>query len=88
MTERLERITVSLPGDLAEQARHAVDAGEAPSVSAYVAEALRARAAKQRSHEILEKIFDDVGEPGPEQYAWAKRILGVNDGEEARDQAA
>jgi antitoxin ParD1/3/4 len=38
-----ERVTVSLPPELVAQARGAVAAGDADSVSSYVAEALRAR---------------------------------------------
>jgi antitoxin ParD1/3/4 len=41
-----ERITVSLPAELVARARAAVEGGEAASVSAYVAEAMRARAEK------------------------------------------
>jgi antitoxin ParD1/3/4 len=41
-----ERVTVSLPAELVARARAAVTSGEAASVSAYVAEAMRARAEK------------------------------------------
>lgn len=44
-----ERITVSLPPELVAQARGAVESGSAESMSAYVAEALRARQEKARA---------------------------------------
>ncbi|MFC5063304.1 hypothetical protein [Actinomycetospora atypica] len=44
-----ERITVSLPAELVARARAAVDGGEAPSVSAYVAEAMRAKAERSEA---------------------------------------
>ncbi|MDL5156180.1 hypothetical protein [Actinomycetospora termitidis] len=52
-----ERVTVSLPSEVLAMARHAVAAGEADSVSAYVAQALTARQAKAQAlsqlHEVL-----------------------------------
>jgi Arc/MetJ-type ribon-helix-helix transcriptional regulator len=49
-----ERVTVSLPSELVARARAAVSSGEAPSVSAYVAEAIRSRAEKTEALRRLE----------------------------------
>lgn len=70
------RITVSLPDHLVEAAAAAVEDGRATSVSAYVAEALVAKA----SGETLEQFLTDwrrrVGAPTPEETDWAERALG------------
>lgn len=55
-----ERLTVSLPPDLVARARAAVAQGESASVSAYVAEAMRARAEKA---EALARLEDVLGGP-------------------------
>lgn len=78
MKNRRERITVSLPAELAEQARRAVAAGEANDVSAYVADALAARAGKSTSRDVLRRLFADIGTPGPVHDAWARRVLGLD----------
>lgn len=53
----MERVTVSLPAELVARARAAVRAGEAASVSAYVAEAMRARAEKAEALGRLEAVL-------------------------------
>ena len=57
-----ERVTVSLPSELLARAREAVAAGEAESVSAYVAQALAARQSKARSLAALDEV---LGGPPP-----------------------
>jgi Arc/MetJ-type ribon-helix-helix transcriptional regulator len=59
-----ERVTVSLPADVAAAARQAVESGGAPSVSAYVTGAVRARLARERGLAELAKLF---GGPPPEE---------------------
>jgi hypothetical protein len=78
MTPRKERITVSLPAELAEQARRAVAAGEASDVSAYVAACLAAKAGKATSRQVLDRLFADIGTPGPDHDTWARRSLGLD----------
>ncbi|GAA4826491.1 hypothetical protein GCM10023201_11490 [Actinomycetospora corticicola] len=52
-----ERVTVSLPAEVLAQARGAVAAGEAESVSAYVAQALAARQSKARALARLDEVL-------------------------------
>lgn len=82
-----ERITVSLPADLVEGAKAAVESGEATDVSAYVADALAARRAKRDSRRALDDLFADIGRPGPTHDEWARRALGL-DGDSAGRAAA
>jgi Arc/MetJ-type ribon-helix-helix transcriptional regulator len=72
---RTERITVSLPAELVAEARRAVHRGTAPSVSAYVAEALAARQQRERSLAVLADLYG--GPPPPEQLAQARRALAT-----------
>lgn len=69
------KIAVSLPEEQVAAARRAVAAGRAPSVSAYVADAL-ARAERENSlAELLAELDRELGEPGGEAHAWADREL-------------
>lgn len=52
-----ERVTVSLPSEVVAQAREAVAAGEAESVSAYVAQALTARQSKAQALAKLNQVL-------------------------------
>lgn len=76
-----ERVTVTMPSEQAEAVRKLVDAGGAQSVSAYVAEAVRDRLARDEALHQLERRF---GRPPAEALAWARRTLGV----EIREAAA
>ena len=70
---RRVRVTVSLPHELAAEARAAVRRGEASSVSAYVAEAV---AARQRREGSLATLADLYGGPPPaDQLDAARRTL-------------
>lgn len=73
--DKVEKITVSVPGGLVEQARRAVASGQASSVSAYIAEAMAAKAERVRAEATLGRIFADIGTPGPEHEAWAVEAL-------------
>ena len=73
MTSR--RVTVSLPEELAAAAERAVAAGDAKSVSAYVAGALQAQQARRQAFAALEKLYG--GRPTDEALAEARRALGL-----------
>ncbi|HXV92395.1 MAG TPA: hypothetical protein VD813_03780 [Pseudonocardia sp.] len=70
---RTERVTVSLPADLLAEAREAVRRGVAPSISAYVAEAVAARQRRDRSLTTLANLYG--GPPPPDALAAARRTL-------------
>jgi Arc/MetJ-type ribon-helix-helix transcriptional regulator len=70
---RSERVTVSLPADLVAGARDAVRRGSAPSLSAYVAEAVAARQSRDRSLATLADLYG--GPPPPDELDAARRSL-------------
>ena len=71
-----ERVTVSLPPELLGDARGAVAAGAAESLSAFVAEALRIRLARDRALAELERVLPG-GRPPQEVLDTVRRDLGL-----------
>jgi Arc/MetJ-type ribon-helix-helix transcriptional regulator len=72
------KIAVSLPDDQVAAARTAVAEGRAPSVSAYVSEALARRSIED---ELLQLLDEDEasGTPSTDEHrAWARQALGVD----------
>ncbi|RYC10488.1 CopG family transcriptional regulator [Nocardioides zhouii] len=69
------RITVSLPEDLVEAAIAAVASGQAPSVSAYVAGALREKADRESVAEVLAEWLVEAGPLSVEDEAWVQDAL-------------
>lgn len=70
-----QRITVTMPEEVAQSAREAVAAGESPSLSAFVAEAIQEKVKRETLRELLDEIEREIGPPGPEAEAWALRVL-------------
>ncbi|MGN6578284.1 MAG: hypothetical protein ACTHKG_21625 [Nocardioides sp.] len=71
------RITVSLPDHLVDAAVAAVEAGQAASVSAFVAEALADRSDREGIVALLADWREEVGPPTAEETEWAERALGL-----------
>ena len=57
MTKR--RVTVSIDESLVDEASHAVDEGRAESVSAWISEAMAARASRDRRLSLLAALVSD-----------------------------
>jgi Arc/MetJ-type ribon-helix-helix transcriptional regulator len=57
------KIAISLPDELVERARQAVQSGEAPSVSAYVAQAMAERAHREDLATVLSEMLAESGGP-------------------------
>lgn len=75
---RYEKIAVSLPLRAAESARRAVKEGRAPSVSAYIAEAIDEREKRKSLDQLLDEWLEESG--GPPTFAerqWARKQLGL-----------
>jgi Arc/MetJ-type ribon-helix-helix transcriptional regulator len=73
------KITVSLPDELVEQARAAVRAGRASSVSAYVADAMRSSGQGESLRSMVDDWLEETGGPATaEEQAWARRALGLD----------
>lgn len=69
------RITVSLPDDLVVAANAAVAAGQAASVSAYVAMALREKTEKESAADVLAEWLAEAGPLSDEEHAWVEAAL-------------
>jgi Arc/MetJ-type ribon-helix-helix transcriptional regulator len=69
------KLSISLPDELAEEAERAVAAGDAETVSAYVASALEAAKARRRAFGQLEELYG--GRPSEEALAEARRVMGL-----------
>jgi hypothetical protein len=75
---RTERVTVTLSADDAAAVRRLVDAGGAESGSAYGADAVRGKLARDQALTALEALYARRGvRLGPEHHAWAREVLGV-----------
>lgn len=71
-----ERITVTLPPDLAAHARAAVRSGAAASLSAFVADALRSQLERNQALVELERVLG--GRPPQEALDAVRRDLGLS----------
>jgi antitoxin ParD1/3/4 len=71
-----DRVTVSLDPELLAHARAAVAAGEAESLSAYVADALRIKRDRARGLAELERVLPG-GRPPQEVLDQVRRDLGL-----------
>ncbi len=72
------KIAVSLPDELVEQARAAVAAGRATSVSAYVAAALCEKAKLDDLQSLLDELLAESGGPLTEaERRAADTVLGL-----------
>ncbi len=72
------KIAVSLPGELLEAVRTAVAAGHAPSVSAYVADALEEKAKLDELATLLSEMLAESGGPlSAAERRVADRALGM-----------
>lgn len=73
---RTTKIAISLPDELVERARQAVDSGDAASVSAYIADAMTARARRENSATLLSEMLAESGGPMTKaERAAADRLL-------------
>lgn len=73
MTTR--KIAITLPEEQVLEAKRAVTEGRARSVSAYVSDAVAARAERQGLQAYVDALIAEHGEPASEHYAWADAQL-------------
>jgi hypothetical protein len=71
------RIAITVPPEVLADAKRAVRAKRATSVSAYFATAARARARSDEIGRLLSEMEQEHGRPSKEAFAWAKRVLGI-----------
>lgn len=83
------KLTISLPDDLAEEVRNAVQRGRAPSVSAYIATAIQTMHENPTTlGELLNQWEVEDGPASPEAVAWAKEQLAGFGRKESRTEEA
>lgn len=75
MTKVSTRITVRQPDELVAAVSAAVTAGQAASVSAYVASALREQAGRESVADVLADWQVEVDPLGEQDEAWAQAAL-------------
>lgn len=71
------RVTVTVDADVVAAAEAAVAAGRAPSVSAWVAEAMAERSRREQLNDVLAEIRAELGPATDEETAWARSVLGL-----------
>ena len=72
---RSQRVTITMPAAEVEALRRAAAASGAESLSAYVAEAVRDRLARDLALDKLQQLIG--GPPAEDGLAWARSALGV-----------
>jgi Arc/MetJ-type ribon-helix-helix transcriptional regulator len=72
-----QKIAITLPEEQVAAARRAVEEGRAPSVSAYISQALARRDADDELAETLAEIYAESGQPTAADRAWARQVLGL-----------
>ncbi|MGH8908898.1 MAG: toxin-antitoxin system antitoxin subunit [Egibacteraceae bacterium] len=70
-------MTITVDQDVVAAAEVAVAAGRAPSVSAWVAEAMSDRARRESLRAALAEIRAELGPATEEETAWARSVLGL-----------
>lgn len=70
------KITVSLPDEVAADAKRAVSEGRAPSVSAYVASAIANQREQDTLDELITQMEADGGSPSADAFEWAQAVVG------------
>ncbi|HEX5493348.1 MAG TPA: hypothetical protein VFX70_02090 [Mycobacteriales bacterium] len=73
-----EKVTVTVPCDVLAQARAAVDAGEASSVSAYVTQAVTQRVERERRAGAIAQRWGPFSD---EALTWAWRVADSAEGQ-------
>jgi hypothetical protein len=80
-----QRVTVTVPHDALAVAEADVAAGRSPSVSAWVAEAMEAKARAEALRDVVNDLAIEAGGPlTEEELAWARQRLGRSSSTPAR----
>ena len=65
------KIAITIPGELLDLVKDAVERGEASSVSAYISDAVAKRHDKRPLETYLDLLKAEYGEPSRGAYEWA-----------------
>lgn len=72
------KVTVTIPEEELALAKEAVQRGAAPSLSAYVTEALIGHRPGPSLRELVAELRAEIGPPTEEVEAWARTALGLD----------
>jgi hypothetical protein len=76
----MAKVTVTVPSDVLDAASAQVEAGRAPSLSAYLSDALAKKVAADTEERDLVTLLNawdrELGAPTEADYAWARDVLG------------
>jgi Arc/MetJ-type ribon-helix-helix transcriptional regulator len=70
------RVTVTVDREVLAEVEAAVALGRAPSVSAWIAQAMTERARRESLRDVLAEIRAELGPATAEETAWARSVLG------------
>ena len=68
---------MTVPPAALEAAERDVSAGKAASVSAWVSEAMEAKARRESLKDLLAEIRTEIGPATREETEWARAVLGL-----------
>lgn len=74
---RRRRVTVTVSPGALEAAERDVASGKTASVSAWVDEAMEAKAHREQLRDLLAEIRQEIGPATAQETAWAKSVLGL-----------
>ena len=69
------KIAISLPMDQLARVHREIRAGQADSVSGYIARVLVEQEKRESLRTLLRDLIEQHGKPTPEDVRWAKRML-------------
>jgi hypothetical protein len=73
----MRRITITVDEDVLQEAEARVAAGEARSLSAWVAEAMAVRTKRERLADVMADIRAEIGPPSKETEQWVRDVLAL-----------
>lgn len=76
----MTRLTISVPDEVAEKAQRAVRSGEADSVSAYFGQLAEREPDWAAARDVVDDLIGEIGGISPEDRAWARAALGLDQG--------
>ncbi len=77
LSMRKQRVTVTVRAEALAAAERDVDAGKAASVSAWVSDAMEAKARRESLKDLLGEIRAEIGPATKEETEWARSVLGL-----------
>jgi hypothetical protein len=77
---KMAKITVTIPAEILEAALAQVHAGQASSLSAYVARAVAKQVSVDEEGDaylkLLDRLDQELGPPSEAHYEWARQFVG------------